>query len=95
MSQPHAPHPQGHFAHSPAPVQVVLPRPLKETWIAYLLLLFLGGLGIHQFYLGKTGRGLLTLFTIGGFFGILLIVDLFTLPSQTRTVNAQIATGVA
>ncbi|WNM23547.1 NINE protein [Demequina capsici] len=67
--------------------------PPKDTAVTYILWFFLGVLGIHQFYLGKVGRGLLYLFT-AGVFGIMLIVDLFTIPSQVRTVNAQRAVGI-
>ncbi|MFV0287096.1 MAG: TM2 domain-containing protein [Demequina sp.] len=72
------------------PVYVYTP---KSLLVAYLLWFFLGVFGIHHFYLGKIGRGLLYLFT-AGVFGIGLLVDLFTLPSQTRTVNAQRAVGI-
>lgn len=65
----------------------------KDVGIAYVLWLLLGILGGHQFYLGKTGRGVLYLLTFG-VLGIGVIVDLFTLPSQTRAVNAQRAAGV-
>ncbi|GIG53363.1 TM2 domain-containing protein [Demequina activiva] len=67
--------------------------PPKSLLLAYVLWLFLGVLGIHQFYLGKTGRGLLYLFTLG-ILGIGVIIDLFTLPAQTRAVNAQRAVGI-
>ncbi len=71
------------------------PRPLKSVGFAYLMMLFsLAGIfGVQHFYLGKVGRGLLWLFTFG-LLGIGALVDLFTLPSQTRQVNAQIAAGV-
>ena len=65
----------------------------KSTAVTYVLWFFLGVLGIHQFYMGKIGRGLLYLFT-AGVFGIMVIVDLFTIPSQVRTVNAQRAVGI-
>jgi TM2 domain-containing membrane protein YozV len=39
-----------------------------------LLCFFLGGLGIHRFYAGKIGTGILMLVTFGGF-GIWTIVD--------------------
>lgn len=61
--------------------------------LAYILWLFFGVLGIHHFYLGKTGRGLLWLLT-GGLLGVGVIIDLFTLPAQTRQVNSEIRAGV-
>ena len=50
----------------------------KNKWIAFLLCLFLGPAGIHKFYEGRIGMGLLYLFT-GGLFGIGVIIDLITL----------------
>jgi TM2 domain-containing membrane protein YozV len=65
----------------------------KDVGIAYLLWFFLGALGAHQFYLGKIGRGIFYLLTAGGFL-IGIVIDLFTLASQTRRVNAELASGV-
>ena len=42
---------------------------------AILLCYFLGGLGIHRFYVGKIGTGILMILTLGGF-GIWVIVDM-------------------
>jgi hypothetical protein len=69
------------------------PLPRKSLLVAYILLIIFSILGIHHFYLGKVGRGLLWLFT-GGLLGIGVIVDIFTLPAQTRTVNARRAVGI-
>ncbi len=69
------------------------PLPMKDTFITYLLWFFFGLLGVHQFYMGKVGRGLLYLFT-AGVFGIMVIWDLFTIPAQVRQVNAQRAVGI-
>jgi TM2 domain-containing membrane protein YozV len=69
------------------------PLPMKDTAITYVLWFFLGLFGIHHFYLGKIGRGILWLLT-GGLFFIGWLVDLFTIPSQVRTVNARRSVGM-
>lgn len=48
---------------------------VKSRLIALLLCIFLGTFGIHRFYVGKIGTGILWLFTCGCF-GIGYIVDL-------------------
>jgi len=40
-----------------------------------LLCLLLGGLGIHRFYVGKIGTGILMILTLGGL-GIWVLIDL-------------------
>lgn len=47
----------------------------KSRLVALLLAIFLGYLGIHRFYVGKVGTGLLWLFTMG-FGGIGVVVDI-------------------
>ena len=49
--------------------------PYRKRWVAALLCLLLGVLGVHRFYVGKIGTGLLWLFT-GGFFGLGVLLDL-------------------
>ncbi len=52
----------------------------KSKTVAVLLALFLGGLGIHQFYLGHTGRGIAMLVLLVLFFPAALVwalVDFF------------------
>ena len=68
----------------------------KVLSTAYLLMLFsfVGVFGIQHFYMGKIGRGILWLLTLG-VFGIGAIVDLFTLPSQIKTINARRAVGIS
>jgi hypothetical protein len=47
-----------------------------KTWIAALLLcIFLGGIGIHRFYLGYTWQGVVQLLTLGGC-GVWALIDL-------------------
>lgn len=47
----------------------------KNRTVALLLCIFLGCLGIHRFYVGKVGTGILWLLT-GGVCGIGAIIDL-------------------
>ena len=51
----------------------------KKRLIAFLLCLFLGGLGIHRFYVGKIGTGFLTIATLCGGFGLWPLTDLINL----------------
>ena len=54
----------------------------KSAGLAYLLWFFLGGLGVHRFYLGQTGTGIVmaiifilswaTTFIVIGFFGLVI-----------------------
>lgn len=46
----------------------------RSRLVAFLLCWFLGYLGIHRFYVGKTGTGILYLLTVG-IFGIGIFVD--------------------
>ena len=60
-----------------------------STAVAYLLLIFLGILGAHRFYLGRTGSGiaqlLLTLTILGAIVtGIWVFIDLFLIPGMIR-----------
>lgn len=49
-----------------------------NKWVAFFLCLFLGYIGAHKFYEGKTGRGILYLLT-GGLIGIGWLIDIFVL----------------
>lgn len=50
----------------------------KSKGVAFMLCLFGGMLGLHKFYVGKIGGGLLYLFT-AGLFGIGWIIDIFAI----------------
>ena len=47
----------------------------KSQLTALLLALFLGGIGIHRFYLGYTWQGIVQILTLGGL-GIWALIDL-------------------
>src|SRR5690606_564180 len=47
----------------------------KDQLVALLLVIFLGYLGIHRFYLGYTWQGIVQLLTVGGL-GIWWLIDL-------------------
>lgn len=49
-----------------------------NKWISFLLCFFLGYLGAHKFYEGKTGMGILYLLTVG-LFGIGWLIDTLAL----------------
>ena len=89
------------------PAQYV--RPQKDTAVAYVLAIFLGGLGVHHFYLGQTGQAvaMLCLWLFGWItsfigigvvilfaVGVWLIVDLFLIPGYVRAANARAAGAI-
>ena len=52
----------------------------KDAVVAIVLDFFLGGLGIHRFYLGtETLTGLAYIFTCGGIFGVVPLIDFVVL----------------
>jgi hypothetical protein len=50
----------------------------RSRLAALLFCVFLGGLGIHRFYVGKVGTGIAMIFTLGGL-GVWVLVDLITI----------------
>jgi len=81
---------------APVPVQAVnvgsYPAADKSVGVAYVLWFFVGLFGGHHFYLGNVGRGIGYLLT-GAWLTIGLWIDLFTLPAQVKSVNAQRRAG--
>ena len=57
--------------------------------IAWLLLTFLGLLGLHRMYMGKWLTGILYLCTLG-LFGLGILYDFWTLNTQITVRNAQL-----
>lgn len=76
----------------------------KNMLLAYILLIFLGTLGIHRFYIGKTGSAIAILiltmvgwitavFVVGFVFiaisGVWAFVDLFLVPKMIEETNSK------
>lgn len=61
----------------------------KDPTSMFLISLFCGGLGVDRFLLGDIGIGVLKLLT-GGCFGILTIVDWFSVKQKTKEKNYEI-----
>lgn len=54
----------------------------KSKMVALILCVFGGFLGLHQFYAGSIGKGILYLFTFG-VFGIMWIIDILRILAGT------------
>ena len=50
----------------------------KRKLPAFLLCLFFGWLGVHRFYVGKVGTGVLQILTLGGL-GLWTLLDLLVI----------------
>lgn len=72
-------------------------RERKSLGLAYVLWLLIGGLGVHRFYLGRTGSGIamlllavlgwLPLFLGWAVLGIWWLVDAILMPGMARDAN--------
>lgn len=56
----------------------------RSKWVAFILCFFVGVFGVHRFYAGKIGSGLLYLFT-GGVCGIGWLIDMIIILTGTFT----------
>ena len=77
----------------------------KSVGVAYLLWFFVGAFGVHRFYLGQWRTGLLMLactvlawVTLGLsalITGLILIIDLFTIPGKVARHNERLIASLA
>ena len=57
----------------------------ERNWLVTLLLcVFLGAFGVHRFYVGKIGTGILMILTFGGF-GIWMLFDVIMIATNSFT----------
>lgn len=70
--------------------------PAKDPGIALVLTIvgFFFIAGLQYFYIGKIGKGVLFLLTLG-FLYVGTIVSLFTITGETKQINAQRAVGIS
>ncbi len=61
----------------------------KSYTVSWVCLVFLGIFGVHRFYLGKIGTGVLYLLTVG-LFGIGIIYDFWTMNEQVSSKNIEL-----
>jgi len=68
----------------------------RDEVVGILLALFLGGFGIHHFYLRRTGMGILyACFCWTPFPWVLGFIECFFMPGRVREFNAIQAAGIA
>ena len=92
---------RGQYNRSDARAHLLYDANKKSVGASYLLWFFLGGLGVHRFYLNRTGSGIaqlllgllgwLPLFLGWIVLGIWLIVDAFLIPHIATEENVKIA----
>lgn len=59
----------------------------KKGVVAWLLWLFLGGVGGHRFYLGHTGYAIAMLLLNWATFGLWMLIDAFFINRNLRRIN--------
>lgn len=89
------------IAATQARSQMMYDAQRKSIGLSYVLWFFLGGLGVHRFYLGRTGSGVaqlllgllgwLPLFAGWLVLGVWLLVDIFLIPSIATSENSRLA----
>lgn len=80
--------------------QLVYEAHRKSTGASYLLWFFLGFLGAHRFYLGRTGTGIMQLLMCLSVVGIIplafwWLIDGFMIPGMVRDENMKTISAMA
>lgn len=66
----------------------------KNVWIAVVLDFFLGGIAIHRVYLGGTPVLIVGyLFTFGGIFGLVPLIDFFVLIIESGDISKYVGSN--
>ncbi|MEC1719129.1 TM2 domain-containing protein [Schinkia azotoformans] len=65
----------------------------KQVVVTWLLWFFLGSLGGHRYYLGRTGTAIAQTLTLGGL-GIWALIDLFLISGMIRQENEKIEMNI-
>lgn len=65
----------------------------KSAVVAWLLWLFLGGLGGHRYYLGPIWQAVLMTLTLGGL-GFWALIDAFFIPRRLRALREEVEAQV-
>ena len=70
------------------------PPAIQKGLLLTYVIWFLGGwcLGLHKFYLGKVGWGIVYILT-GGLLLIGWVIDAFAIPAQVRNYNQGLKSG--
>src|SRR2546425_13235734 len=73
-----------------APQQVWAPKSVKSQTVAVLLTAFLGGFGIHRFYLGKPVSGIFYfLFSWTGLPSVVAVFEVFLITFMSQEARAR------
>lgn len=74
-------------------VQSEMAKRHKSNVVAWLLWLFLGTVGAHRYYLGKTKSAIAMTLTLGGV-GIWTLIDLFFVSKMIREANEAVESQI-
>lgn len=74
-------------------VQIEMGKKQKSSGATWLLWLFLGGVGGHRYYLGRTTSAIIMTVTLGCL-GVWTLIDLFLLSGMIRETNENIESDI-